>query len=110
MLKKLLLLSCFLPTLAWAEGDALRGKTVAMVRCGPCHHLNTGFIKVGPTLKNIYGKKPTIQGVSFDVWDEAALTAWLINPRAIKANTRMRLPYLSTHDRNDIIAWLKSKQ
>ncbi|MDQ6953391.1 MAG: c-type cytochrome [Mariprofundaceae bacterium] len=88
----------------------MRGKTVAMVRCGPCHHLNTGFIKVGPTLKNIYGKKPSIQGVPFDVWDEAALTAWLINPRAVKANTRMRLPHLSTHDRNDIIAWLKSKQ
>jgi len=92
---------------AWAEGDAIRGKTVAMVRCGPCHHLNTIFIKVGPTLKNIYGKKPTIQGVPFDVWDEEALTAWLINPRVIKANTRMLLPHLSERDRHDIIAWLK---
>ncbi len=92
---------------AWAAGDAMRGKIVTMVRCGPCHHLNTNFIKVGPTLKNIYGQKPTIQGVPFDVWDESSLTPWLINSRAVKANTRMLLPHLSDRDRHDIIAWLK---
>jgi len=95
---------------AWAHGDALRGKTVAMVRCGPCHHLNTDFIKVGPTLKGIYGRQPSIQGVPFDVWDDDALRAWLINPRTIKPNTRMLLPHLSIRDREDIIAWFKSKQ
>ncbi|MDQ6991199.1 MAG: c-type cytochrome [Mariprofundaceae bacterium] len=95
---------------AWAEGDALRGGTVAMVRCGPCHHLKSNFIKVGPTLQGIYGKKPSIQGVPFDTWDKEALTAWLIDPRAVKANTRMVLPHLSKRDRQDIIAWLMSKK
>jgi len=90
------------------ESDAKRGGIVAGVRCGPCHHLNSNHIKVGPGLVGIYGKKPTISGVPFDVWDDEALQAWLINPRLVKANTRMVLPAISERDRNDIIAWLKA--
>jgi len=110
MFQKILLISLCFPLTAWAQGDALRGKVVAQVRCGPCHHLNTAYIKVGPTLKAIYGRKPSIKGLPFEVWDETTLTAWLINPRAIKANTRMLLPHLSGQDRDDIIAWLKSQR
>jgi len=109
MFKLLLLINLCLPLTAWAQGDALRGATVAAVRCGSCHHLHTKFIKVGPTLKGIYDRSPSIKGVPFKVWNEDSLTAWLINPRAVKANTRMVLPHLSERDRNDIIAWLKSK-
>lgn len=91
-----------------AEGNAIRGKVVADIRCGPCHHLDSNYKKVGPGLAAIYGKKPSISGVPFDVWDDAALQAWLINPRQIKANTRMVLPAISERDRNDIIAWFKA--
>ncbi|MDQ6968069.1 MAG: c-type cytochrome [Mariprofundaceae bacterium] len=88
-------------------GDAKRGEIVAGVRCGPCHHLYSSHIKVGPGLAGIYGKEPSISGVPFDVWDEVALEAWLINPRQIKPNTRMLIPAISERDRDDIIAWLK---
>jgi len=101
----------FVPSFAFAgQGDVERGKIVAGVRCGPCHDLNSNHIKVGPGLAGIYGKKPSIWGVPFDVWDEDALHLWLINPRQVKANTRMVLPALSEHDRNDIIAWLKTSK
>jgi len=104
-----------LPWHAWAtpshdvDGNPVRGKTVAMVRCGPCHHLNSNFIKVGPSLKGIYGRAPSISGVPFHVWNSNTLNAWLINPRAVKANTRMLLPTLPEQDRMDIIAWLRSQ-
>jgi len=91
-----------------SEGDAIRGKIVAGVRCAPCHHLDSNYIKVGPGLAGIFGEAPTIRGTPFDVWDEVTLQAWLLNPRQVKANTRMVLPKMSERDRNDIIAWLKS--
>ena len=90
--------------------DAKRGEVVAKVRCLPCHHLNTSHAKVGPSLQGIYGKKPSITGVDFDVWNEEALQAWLLNPRAIKANTKMLIPKLTERDRTDIIAWLMSRK
>jgi len=107
---KILLLSNFLfiGTAKAFEADIKRGGIVAGIRCGPCHHLNSNHMKVGPTLLGIYGKKPSISGMPFDVWDDVALQAWLINPRLIKANTRMVLPAMSQRDRNDIIAWLKA--
>jgi len=90
------------------EVDINRGGVVAAVRCGPCHHLYSNHIKVGPSLVNIYGKKPSISGVPFAIWDDDALHTWLINPRLVKGNTRMVLPAMSERDRNDIIAWLKA--
>jgi len=82
---------------------------VAQVRCGPCHHLNSSYLKVGPGLLGIYGRAPSITGVPFELWDDVALQAWLLNPRLIKANTRMLLPPLPEQDRNDIIAWLRAE-
>ena len=110
-LKALLISSLLIsPAMASSQPDAARGKVVAMVRCGPCHHLNSSYVKVGPSLLGIYGKKPSISGVPFDVWDADALEAWLSNPRQIKANTRMLLPHISERDRSDIIAWLKTRR
>jgi len=108
-LQILLLSSLFVPSFAFAgQGDVERGKIVAGVRCGPCHALYSNRMKVGPSLVDIYGKKPSISGVPFAVWDDDALHTWLINPRLVKANTRMVLPAMSERDRNDIIAWLKA--
>ncbi len=98
----------FLGTAKAVEVDIKRGEVVAAVRCGPCHHLYSNHIKVGPSLVNIYGKKPSISGVPFAIWDDDALHTWLINPRLVKGNTRMVLPAMSERDRNDIIAWLKA--
>jgi len=88
--------------------DAARGAIVAQVRCTACHHLHSQWTSIGPGLKNLYGRAPSIAGVPFSVWDEAALNAWLSNPRKIKANTRMRIPPIAARDRADLIAYFKS--
>ena len=109
MLQALLFIFCLLSfSLSAQAADAARGKVVAQVRCMPCHHLNTLLPGIGPGLKGVYGRAPSISGVPFDVWDAATLDAWLTNPRAIKPNTRMALPPIAARDRADIIAWFKS--
>ncbi|MDX8390952.1 MAG: hypothetical protein R8K53_00030 [Mariprofundaceae bacterium] len=90
--------------------DAGRGKVVAEVRCLPCHHLHLTSKRVGPGLKGIYNRKPTISGVSFERWDAAALDVWLTNPRAVKANTKMFTPFIRARDRTDIIAYFKQSE
>ncbi|RMH59320.1 MAG: cytochrome c family protein, partial [Zetaproteobacteria bacterium] len=62
---------------------------------------------IGPSLLGIYGRVPSIDGVPFARWDAAALERWLSNPRAVKPNTRMRIPPLSARDRADIIAYFR---
>jgi len=94
---------------AWAcAADAERGAVVAKVRCLPCHHLHSEWKRIGPGLKDIYGRAPTITGVPFAVWDDAALEAWLSGPRKIKPNTRMSMPPIAARDRADIIAYFKA--
>lgn len=109
LLKTLLFSNLFLASVMSAHADTLRGKVVADVRCGPCHHLNSKHIKVGPSLAGIYGQAPTITGMPFDVWDDIALDAWMMNPRRVKANTKMVMTPITERDRKDIIAWLKSQ-
>lgn len=109
MLLALLFTFCLLSfSLSAQAADAARGKVVAQVRCMPCHHLNTLLPGIGPGLKGIYGRAPSISGIPFDVWDDTALNVWLSNPRAVKPNTRMVLPPIAARDRADIIAWFKS--
>ncbi len=98
--------------LACAQGiaqaaDAARGEIVARVRCGQCHFLDRTTRRIGPGLKGVFGRAPSIRGVPFARWDEASLDAWLSGPRAIKPNTEMQLPPLAARDRADVIAWLK---
>jgi len=93
---------------AWAA-DAARGKVVASVRCTPCHHLEMTNVLIGPGLLGVYGRKPTITGVPFDVWDEKSLDIWLRNPRAVKPNTKMSIPPISVEDRADLIAYFRSQ-
>ena len=85
-----------------------RGEIVAKVRCMPCHHLTNASKNVGPSLQGIYGRAPSITGVPFVRWDDAALEQWLQNPRAVKPNTKMSIPPVSARDRADIIAYFKS--
>lgn len=89
-------------------GDVQRGEIVAKVRCMPCHHLTNASKNVGPSLQGIYGRAPSITGVPFVRWDDAALEQWLQNPRAVKPNTKMSIPPVSARDRADIIAYFKS--
>jgi len=106
LLLMMLLLSA--PVDAADAADAERGAVIAKVRCLPCHHLTTLSRSIGPGLKDVYGRAPTINGVPFDVWDEAALEAWLSGPRKVKANTRMSIPPIAARDRADLIAYFKA--
>ncbi len=103
----LLLLLLVVPVSGYAA-DAERGAVVAEVRCLPCHHLHSQWKRIGPGLKDIYGRAPTITGVPFEVWDDAALEAWLSGPRKIKPNTRMSMPPIAARDRADLIAYFKA--
>ncbi|MDQ6999626.1 MAG: hypothetical protein Q9M12_01910 [Mariprofundus sp.] len=103
----LLLLLLVAPVPVYAA-DAERGAVVAEVRCLPCHHLHSQWKRIGPGLKDIYGRAPTIIGVPFEVWDDAALEAWLSGPRKIKPNTRMSMPPIAARDRADLIAYFKN--
>jgi len=90
------------------QGDVVkRGLVVAQVRCQPCHFLTRNQRRIGPGLLGVYNRTPSISGVPFKVWDDAALERWLSNPRAVKINTPMYLPPLSTRDRALVIAWLR---
>ncbi len=105
-----LLLSCGLFSNLSRAADIERGQVVAKVRCMPCHHLDAHSRSVGPGLKGVYGRAPSINGVPFKRWDESSLEQWLANPRIVKPNTAMMIPPISLRDRTDIIAWLRSRE
>lgn len=106
-----LLFGLFLPTDVVAsapiDNAVQRGLIVAQVRCQPCHFLTKQQRRIGPGLLGIYNSAPSIVGVPFARWDDAALDRWLTNPRAVKINTPMYLPPLSARDRALVIAWLR---
>jgi len=97
-------------------GDAARGKTV-FARCAACHDLNTGAIRMGPSLKGVIGRKAgtaanfnySIGMKSQDVtWGPNTLDAFLSGPMKYVPGTRMAFAGLSSaEDRADVIAYLK---
>lgn len=105
----LILIGMLLPWEARADGDLKRGEIVAKVRCFVCHHFFYNAGKAGPSLKEIYNKKPTIKGVPFTKWDAESLDRWIVNPKKVKFNTTMVFPGLKKEqDRKDVITFLKT--
>jgi len=92
------------------EADAARGKVVAEVRCLPCHNLHLASRRVGPGLKGIFNRAPSISGVPFERWDATSLDIWLSNPRAVKPNTTMFIPPMKARDRADVIAYFRQME
>jgi cytochrome c len=106
---------------ALADGDALAGEKV-FKKCMACHTVSDKTNKVGPHLVGVVGRKvAVVEGYSYSdsmkeyaatgaVWDEAALGAYLENPKAIVLKTKMAFAGLKKEDeREDLIAFLKSK-
>lgn len=101
---------------AGPAGDATRGKTV-FARCAACHDLNTGAIRMGPSLKGVFGRKAgTFANFSYSAgmkgkgvtWDANTLDAFLTAPMKYVPGTRMAFPGLGNpQDRADVIAYLK---
>jgi len=90
------------------EKESLPGAKLTHRKCGTCHYMDRNIVKVGPPLKGIVGRAPSISGVPFAVWDEAALDRWLQDPTGIKPGTMMAIPGItSAKDRAAIIEYLK---
>lgn len=108
-------------TPAFAEGDAAKGEKV-FLKCKACHDIEKGENRVGPTLKGIIGR-PVASAADFKfsddmlaagkegkVWDEAALAAYLPNPKAMFSKTKMAFAGLKKPEEvADLIAFLKTK-
>ena len=85
-----------------------KGATLTQRKCASCHYIDRHLTKVAPTLKGIFGRVPTISGVPFKVWDEAALNRWMEAPTKVKKDTRMSIPGIkSREERTAIITYLK---
>jgi len=90
-------------------GNPVKGAKLAKGKCGACHYFDQDKKKVGPTLKGIFNRAPAIEGVPYAKWDEAALDAWLVSPKAVKPKTKMAFKGIPEKDkRDDLIAYLKT--
>lgn len=103
-----------------AEGDATAGAQV-FNKCKTCHENEKGVNRVGPSLKGIVGRKTaSFEGFKYSeamakkgaegmVWDEATLTTYLADPKALVPGTKMSFPGLKTpEDIANVIAFLKT--
>lgn len=106
---------------AHADGDVPKGEQV-FKKCMACHTVSEKTNKVGPHLVGIVGRPvASVEGYAYSeamkahgaggaVWDEAALQAYLENPKAIVAKSKMAFAGLKKEDeRADLIAFLKTK-
>jgi cytochrome c len=99
-----------------AAGDAARGKTV-FARCAACHDLNTGAVRMGPSLKGIIGRKAgSVANFGYSAamkgkgvtWGPDTLDQFLTGPMKYVPGTRMAFAGLSNaQERADVIAYLK---
>lgn len=107
-------------THARADGDIVKGEK-SFKKCVACHQVAKPVNKLGPHLIGIVGR--TIAGVegykyseamtahatTTPVWDEAALNAYLENPKTIVVKTKMAFGGIkSPEERVDLIAYLKT--
>ncbi|MDX8382539.1 MAG: c-type cytochrome [Ghiorsea sp.] len=90
------------------KSPPIPGAAIVQRKCAGCHFLNKKRRKVGPSLAGIYMRKPTISALPFALWDEAALDAWLTDPRSIKPNTPMAVSVRDPKVRAQVIAYLKT--
>lgn len=106
---------------AQAEGNVVKGEQV-FKKCMACHTVNDKTNKVGPHLVGIVGRPvASVEGYKYSesmkahaatsaVWDEAALNAYLENPKAIVEKSKMAFAGLKKEDeRADLIAFLQTK-
>ena len=102
-------------TAALPAGDAAVGENV-FKKCKACHSVEAGKNGTGPSLAGIIGKSAgTVEGFKYSqamaesglTWDEATLAAFLANPKAVVAKTKMSFAGLKKEDEiANVIAYL----
>jgi cytochrome c len=106
---------------AQAGGDVAKGEQV-FKKCMACHAISEKANKHGPHLVGIVGRPvASIEGYNYSeamkahaatsaAWDEAALLAYIENPKAVVAKSKMAFAGLKKEtERADLIAFLKTK-
>ena len=117
-------------SLAWAEGDATKGKTV-FKKCKACHTIEEGGKnKIGPALfavggrtagtvpKYKYSKSYVAAGEKGLVWTEENIVAYLAYPKAFirqasgdpKGRTKMVFKLKKLGPREDVAAYLLTQK
>jgi cytochrome c len=117
-------LSAVLAVAAMAAGqanaqDAAAGEQV-FTKCKACHIADKDQNKIGPSLHGLFGRTAgthpdfkyspamTDAGKNGLVWDEAKLTVYLHDPKAMVKGTKMAFPGLKNDaDIANVIAYLK---
>ncbi|GBR04906.1 cytochrome c [Acetobacter oeni LMG 21952] len=104
---------------ASAAPNVAHGEELAQQSCAMCHTMAADAPDtVGPNLFHVFGRKiagkegysysPALSGHGGQ-WDDVTLNAWLTNPAAFAAGTRMSFPGIrDDKDRADVVAWLKT--
>ncbi|OZA72502.1 MAG: cytochrome c family protein, partial [Sphingomonadales bacterium 39-62-4] len=102
-----------------AAGDVAKGQAV-FAKCKACHTADQGGASgIGPNLYGIVGKPigKHVAGFAYSAdlaghggnWDFANLDAWLKNPKAFAAGTKMSFAGLPKgEDRTNVILYLNS--
>ena len=117
---RLALASLLVPVLllAAAPAFAATGQDVFIDKCGDCHTVDPPS-GTAPALKGVVGRKvaslPDFQysdalKAKGGTWTEAALDAFIADPKAYAAGTQMTAGAADPADRKAIIDYLKSAQ
>jgi cytochrome c len=104
-----------------ADGDTVNGEKI-FKKCMACHSAVEKTNKIGPYLVGIvnravasidtykYSDAMKEYATSTKTWDEAALNAYLENPKTVVPKTKMAFAGLKkAEERADLIAYLKTK-
>jgi len=108
------------PTIAFAEGDAVKGKKV-FKKCKACHSAEKEKNKVGPHLVGVIGRAAgSVEGYKYSktmkakageigAWDEAKMAEYIANPKKyLGGKSKMTYKLKKEGQRKDVIAYLKS--
>ena len=101
---------------ASAEGDAAEGKKV-FKKCAVCHSVEPAENKVGPSLAGVVGRPAaSVEGFKYSdamkasgiVWTEDKLDAYLVSPKEVVPDGKMKFAGLKKEDdRRNVIEYLK---
>ena len=100
-------------------GPSLASAPAEFAQCATCHAIKPGKNRVGPSLFGVFGKKAgsaeEFKGYSEGLkaagfsWDDAKLDAYLTNPKAVIADSKMAFAGIAeAADREHVIAYLKT--